>query len=368
MAETLGFTGNCRTTAMGIMPHRDAGRALDLALSLDIPFWPQLPHVSFFEDMYAQTSEHFPGIVVDAEAKRIRYETAKFESELPDYLEKLSDPSYLALGPDYSVVYHRFLEQDLSHYAAVRGQITGPVSFGFKIEDEELKPVIYNETARDILFDFIQRKVNLQRQQLAARNSNAFVWVDEPGLNTVFSALTGYNDLQAAKDYGSFLAGIEGPRGLHLCASVDLRYLMSLGVQVLSVDAYQLEFMPKEYGPAVAEFINSGGLIAWGIVPTDSTGQGKHSGASLSDLLTTYWQVVTQESGMPLERIAESALIAPARCCLIDIGFAGEVSPAGPAEPAGLTPGLTNEERLVERAFAYVREISGALRDRFRLA
>lgn len=41
---------------MGIMPHTNVERALELALSLDIPFWPQLPNLSFYEDMYAQTS------------------------------------------------------------------------------------------------------------------------------------------------------------------------------------------------------------------------------------------------------------------------------------------------------------------------
>ena len=51
---------------MGIMPHTDIGRALELSLGLDIPFWPQLPHVSYYEDMYVQASEHFPGICSEA--------------------------------------------------------------------------------------------------------------------------------------------------------------------------------------------------------------------------------------------------------------------------------------------------------------
>jgi hypothetical protein len=55
--------GNLMTTAMAVMPHTDPTRALDLALSLDIPFWPQLPNFSYFEDMYVQAAEHFPGIV-----------------------------------------------------------------------------------------------------------------------------------------------------------------------------------------------------------------------------------------------------------------------------------------------------------------
>ena len=65
---------------MGIMPHTDIGKALQLSLSLDIPFWPQLPHVSYYEDMYVQASEHFPGIIVDVENQRLSFDSARFAS------------------------------------------------------------------------------------------------------------------------------------------------------------------------------------------------------------------------------------------------------------------------------------------------
>ena len=61
----LNFQASCKTTAMGIMPHTNVEKALELVLSLDIPFWPQLPNISFYEDMYVQTSQNFPGIAVD---------------------------------------------------------------------------------------------------------------------------------------------------------------------------------------------------------------------------------------------------------------------------------------------------------------
>ena len=57
--------GNLLTTAMAVMPHTDVARALEMALSLDVPFWPQLPNYSYYEDMYVQAAEHFPGIILD---------------------------------------------------------------------------------------------------------------------------------------------------------------------------------------------------------------------------------------------------------------------------------------------------------------
>ena len=63
----MNFSGNLMTTGMGILPHRDIDKALDVAFRVDIPFWPQLPHIHYHEDMYAQFSEHFPGMQVDLE-------------------------------------------------------------------------------------------------------------------------------------------------------------------------------------------------------------------------------------------------------------------------------------------------------------
>ena len=85
MVGELNFTGNCQTTAMGIMPHADIDKALELSLSLDIPFWPQLPHVSYYEDMYVQASEYFPGIIVDVENQRISFDSTRFAEELDEY-------------------------------------------------------------------------------------------------------------------------------------------------------------------------------------------------------------------------------------------------------------------------------------------
>jgi hypothetical protein len=73
--------GNLLTTAMAVMPHTDVERALEMSLSLDVPFWPQLPHYSYYEDMYVQAAEHFPGIVLDLERRTLRFSIDKFAEE-----------------------------------------------------------------------------------------------------------------------------------------------------------------------------------------------------------------------------------------------------------------------------------------------
>lgn len=351
------FQANCSTTAMGIMPHKDVDKALELALGLDIPFWPQLPHVSLYEDMYVQTSRNFPGIEIDFDKERLAFHTERFAEELPEYFTKMEIPETYALTPEYSAVFQNFLSRDLQGYKAIRGQITGPVSFGFKVMDESFKPIIYNDEVKTILFDFIQKKVNLQYQELKKKNPNAFVWVDEPGLGYVFSGLSGYNDQQAKKDYYDFIQGLEGPKGLHLCAEVNLPYLLELGVEILSFDAFQIGFMPKEYAWSVAEFLKKGGVISWGIVPTESSVLSIQSPEKLASILSNYWEVISENTGLPSRQIAEQALIAPARCCLVDITLE-------PSERCGLS---NAEEQTVEKAFRFLQEISQILKERYGL-
>jgi len=362
----IDWKANCQITAMGIMPHTDVENAIELALSLDIPFWPQLPNVSFYEDMYVQCSQNFPGIVVEPETQRVVFDSTRFEEELVTYSQRLDDPEIFILSDEYSAVYRRFLGKDLSGYQAIRGQLTGPVSFGFKIVDENSRPIIYDEGIRDILFDFIQRKANTQYQELRRKNRNAFVWLDEPGLGWVFNSLSGYNDVQAKRDYIDFIDGLQGPKALHLCANVNLPYLLELGLEILSFDAYQIQTMPREYAVAAAKFLNDGGVICWGIVPTDSTNLSKESPQSLSKLLTDYWEAVSRHTGLAPGQIARQSMLAPARCCLKNIGQVGAADEmACPVSDGSRSSSI--EERLVGQAYAYLRELSQILRNKYRL-
>jgi hypothetical protein len=352
----IAFEARCGTTAMGIMPHTDVERALELALSLDIPFWPQLPKVSLFEDMYVQASQNFPGVAIDYGRGRLSFDTARFEQELDGYSVKMDVPETFALTAEYSAVFHKFLSVDVQGYRAIRGQNIGPVSFGFKVLDENLKPIIYSDEARTVLFDFTQKKANIQYRELKERNPNAFVWLDEPGLGYVFSGLSGYNEQQAKEDYHNFAAGLQGPKGLHLCAEVNLPYLLELGVEILSFDAYQIGFMPKEYASSVAEFIDKGGIISWGIVPTESTVLATQTPETLAERLSDYWNVVSESTGLSLSKIAMQALVAPARCCLSDVGQNSATD-----KEAGACPVFSSEEKTVEKAFAFLPELSHIL-------
>ncbi len=361
----MNFEANCQTTAMGIMPHRNPDRALDLALNLDIPFWPQLPRASFTEDMFAQLSDGFPGAAIDYEEKRVMFDTQDFHDQIAEYSALMESNEIFTRERDTSMTFPRFIISELFSKSAIRGQVCGPVNFGFRVVDEEKRPLIYNEEVRGILFDFVKRKVNAHYQLLSEIHPNAFVWVDEPGLGWVFNSFAGYNELQAQDDYRNFLAGFEGPRALHLCLNVHLPYLFDLGLDLLSVDVFQLEVMPRSYAQPIADFLNSGGIFAWGIVPTESETLNPETPQSLFERLTGYWQIIAENANISAEQIAQRALIAPSKCCIKNAVRASISNDE--VQPAADCSNPQTEESLVERAFAYLPQISEMLRKRYRL-
>jgi len=340
---SFGFLANCQTTAMGILPHQDVERALEVALSLDIPFWPQLPKVSYFEDMYVQALENFPGVRIDPVRQKIDFNLSRFNEELPSYFEKAENPQTFRLTKGFSLVYHRFLERDFSRYAAIRGQMISPISLGLKIVDEDQKSINYHEEVREVLFDFIQKKVNQQYRDLREKNLNAFVWVDDPGLALIFNALSGYNEVQARTDFDRFLEGLEGPKGVHLCAKPDWDFLLKSKIDILSFDSFNCGAMIIHY-PSLKEFVKRGGILSWGIVPTYTELLEQETSDSLMGRLEAFWEDLSQK-GMDSKRLLRQSLLAPATCNLLNL----------------------DKEKTVERAFEVLNELSNKIRKKYHL-
>jgi hypothetical protein len=334
MNDRLGFFGDLSTTAMGIMPHGSVAESLDAALTLDIPFWPQLPRVSFHEDMYVQAMENFPGVVIDEEGRRIHVDEEKFMDELPTYLENEPSPDLFRMSPEFSLVYRRFLDLDLSSYKAVRGQMISPVSLSLNITDENGKPIAYNDEMRGLIFSFLQKKVNVQYGELVKKNRNAFVWLDDPGLQFIFSAMCGYDAVKAKSELTDFFNGIDGPRGLHLCGNPDWDFLFSLPLEIISFNAYAFGDTVVTY-ESVRRFIGEGNIISWGIVPTLTEEYTGESVESIAARLSAMWRTLEQK-GVPRETIVRNSLIAPATCNLLNI----------------------DKTATVENAFRLLREVS----------
>lgn len=342
----MKLKGNCQTTAMGILPHKDIDAAMKVAFSVDIPFWPQLPHVSFYEDMYVQVTENFPGITIDEENYKILFDTNRFYEELNSYVENYDNDDFFRIEGKYSVVYRTFLrDRRLKDFPVIRGQSIGPISFGLKIADENKKPIIYNDEVKGFLYEFLARKINVQRRELAEINPNAFVWIDEPGLSFIFGSFTGYTAETAKKDFREFLGLLEGPKGVHLCGNPDWSFLLEgLGLDILSIDVLSNGPIFVKYTDQIRAFLNRGGILSWGIVPTLQEEYVQESIETLIGKLEEMWNYLDTH-GIPKEQVLSQAWLAPARCCLVNL----------------------DGNDTVEKAFGYLKEVSQRIRDKYNL-
>lgn len=341
---THSIPGNFATTAMAVMPHIDVNQALDLALSLDVPFWPQLPNYSYYEDMYVQAAEHFPGIVLNIEQRTLRFSMNKFIEELEETLSRFDDPEYFDVSETYSAVYHRFLAMDLKERPAIRGQLEGPISFGFNIIDQDERPILFDDTVRPFMFDFMAKRINAQLAKLKRKNANAFMFVDEPGLQFLFSAMAGYGDMKAKGDMDQFFAQVDRPRGVHLCGNPDWDFLLTMDLDILSMDLYTNAEVFASYAKSIGRFLDRGGVIVWGIVPTGFEAFAKEEIPSLIQRLEMVWKVLWSK-GVDKERMIAQSMLSPATCCLVN----------------------PDRERTVARAFTSVKQISQLLKDQYKV-
>ncbi len=340
----MSIPGNLLTTAMAVMPHTEVDRALEAALSLDVPFWPQLPNLSYYEDMYVQAAEHFPGIVLDVENRRLSFSIDKFAEEFEEALAGFDQPDRLDISTAYSVVYHRFLALDHSRRPAIRGQLEGPISFGFNVLDQDERPIIFNDTIRPFMLELMARRLNVQLERLKQLNPNAFMFVDEPGLQFLFSAMAGYSDVKAKEDLDRFFSMVDRPRGIHLCGNPDWDFLLGLDLDVLSLDIYTNAEIFSSYARSIQRFLDKDGVIIWGIVPTGVDAFEKENLNSLGRQLENVWEVLSRK-GIDTFQLLGRSMLSPATCCLVN----------------------PDREKTVEKAFESVRLLSRQLREKHRL-
>ncbi|MFH1352436.1 MAG: hypothetical protein ABIH68_02550 [bacterium] len=141
------------TTGIGSLPFKNTEQAIEVVKKFDIPFWPQLPKKSFLENMYVQYAEGLPFARINEERQNIHFELDNpDEKELENFYEKVlsEDVDYFAISKEKASGLHAVLDKPLPS-KKMKGQITGPVSFGLTVTDENKKPVFYHDVFKEIL-------------------------------------------------------------------------------------------------------------------------------------------------------------------------------------------------------------------------
>ncbi|MCE1248860.1 MAG: hypothetical protein LWY06_19655 [Firmicutes bacterium] len=308
--------------AIGSFPYTNPAEALDVIKKHfpEIPLWPQLPIADPQEQMYVQYYEGMPGIVYDESKMKLVATGAddRFFEEMAETMTHAMEENleYFAITPEKARGLHYFLTQkqaiDELRPAFVKGHITGPVSFCLTVMDSEMKPVLYDESYREAITTSLACKVKWQMDQLKNLNDNIIVFIDEPYLSSLGSSMVALSAEDAVSMIGSITAVVRekgGLSGVHCCGNTDWQVLFDSGCDIISFDAYEFGENFLLYPDSIKSFIENGGFIAWGIVPTSDEIL-KETEDTLWEKLEELWKKL-EAKGISIEKIREQSFISP---------------------------------------------------------
>jgi methionine synthase II (cobalamin-independent) len=304
---------NCLPTIIGSMPHTDPDKACLLVSHYlkDIPAWPQLPKLSFKENMYAQFSQGFPGVVI--KDNRLYIDRSldwdkPLEKLYTAYLDNNVDKS--AISAEYAAGLHSFLKLKNLKPLAVKGQITGPITWGLTVTDDNKRAVLYDDMLSDAAAKLLRLKAGWQEKQLSKISKNTIIFVDEPAMSSYGSAFFSLPREKVISLLEEVLGGISGLKGIHCCGNTDWSLILGTSTDILSFDTYNYAQSLSLYPDEVKELLDRSGAIAWGIVPNEEDRLSGETASSLKDRLEEAMAPFTRK-GIPFKQLIEQGLITP---------------------------------------------------------
>ena len=265
------------TTLIGSFPHSDGTELCPrLVEAVQIPAWPQLPRRTFRENMYTQYSAGLPGIVIDEAREKIMFNTsddlsAALEEFYTRYLA--DDVDSFALPPTYAAGFYTMLDTlKVSAGQWAKGQVTGPISFGLTVVDQDLRSSLYHDQLLDPIVKQLAFNARWQVRQLKAARANVILFVDEPYMSSFGSAFISLGREQVVALLDEIFEAIhaEGAlAGVHCCGNTDWSVLMETSVDILNLDAYGYLENLALYPGELRAFLDRGGSFAWGIIPNN---------------------------------------------------------------------------------------------------
>jgi hypothetical protein len=279
----MRFSPHGIATAIGSFPHPEPEAACELILKHipEIPIWPQLPNAGFREQMEIQYSEGMPCVVVDQEKGRIFFETGgdptgALETFYQNVVEENLD--YFRISPEYSRgLYHmekKLAAMDRSAVQFLKCHVTGPLTFGLSKTDEGKRSIYYNEVFRDVVVKGIAMKARWLLNRFKPLGHSQICFVDEP-IFAAFGSST-YVSVQrpdVVACLGEVIEAIhrEGAlAGVHCCGNTEWTILIDAGADIISFDAFEYGETIGYYADEVKLFLENGGILACGIVPTSA--------------------------------------------------------------------------------------------------
>jgi methionine synthase II (cobalamin-independent) len=292
-------------TGIGSLPHADPHEAAAFALDRQprLPAAPSLPRRSPVEGMIPQAAWGIAGVLVLPDGSLLVDEST-IDPDLPLTESGLDAEPFVGL--------RTFFDAAAGRVAPFKIQLTGPVTLGLALHAVGVPA----ERAFAVAAKAVEARTRdmVAAARRAAPGATTVVFLDEPGLTAALepgfpSPLDDTLDLVS-----SALASIEGHAiaGLHCCGRADWQAILQAGPQILSVP---VDAGVGDHAGAFAGFLERGGWIAWGAVPTD-----RPLGESVDILwrrLMAEWDAVIDGGCDPL-LLLRQAMVTPA-CGLVGL-------------------------------------------------
>jgi hypothetical protein len=322
------FHSNGLPVLIGSLPIDAHSQAAELVFEYtpEIPLWVQLP-IHREEGMVPQFQAGLPGLTIEQDRAFIDTSSRNFDEDFlhfyEDYMAVLEGEldlsnSRFVLTEETARGFFVFLERvkALSDPPrAVKAQITGPLTFGLGLTDQNGKAVFYDERVRDAAVKLIGQKARWQVRKLSGFGTPVMLFFDEPALAGLgSSAYISISHDDVAKCFEEVIDAVHsegGLAGIHVCANTDWSVILESAVDIVSFDAYSYFDRFILYPDHIKEFIKSGRILAWGIVPT---GNPEDIEKETADSLVASWAVKARQVealGFDLSTILAQSLITP---------------------------------------------------------
>jgi hypothetical protein len=292
---------------VGSLPHTDAAEAARLVLDVHpaLPAAPQLPLRSPAESMLAQVAAGLPGVDVYPSGN-LRIDSGRLQAAAVDDAIEAGWPSFAADDneDDGWAGLRAFLAAAAGRELPVKVQLAGPVTLGLAFAQAGL--------ALDDALDIAGRAVRARGAALcryvADRLPDAPVvaCLDEPGLTAVGTDRLPIKADALADIVSGALAALQpsAATAVHCCGPTDWRVVTLAGPDIVSLPVEEA----ASAGVTLGDFLDRGGWVAWGVVPTDGP---VAEADRLWRTLTVAWCDLTLLGCEP-DRLRRQSLLTPA--------------------------------------------------------
>jgi hypothetical protein len=301
-------------TGVGALPHTDPVSACNDVLDIfpQFPYVPTLPDRGQLESIVFNDSEQLPGRLIQGD--RLLFDsttdqTEAMEKVYMDYVEGNYAP--YALHKDYASGFIEMMSRNLSCAKVLKCQVTGPVTFGMQVVDAKKRPVYYDGQLADVLSKMIALKARWCEREMRTRTgvTETLVVLNEPYLASLGSSVVPVDKETVRAGFEDINALVEGGLGIHCCSNTDWEFLLELSPSVISIDAYTTAKEFLLYADSIVTYMERGGVVAWGIVPSEYK---LFETETTDSLYERYLAVRTQLcTHMPERLFDEQSLITP---------------------------------------------------------